>query len=94
MLAWLSAWSEVQICIWYRLTWVVPDKWPLNGCVCVIVVCYSAVKRQRRQCELNPLQTTLQLGLWTSADDAEQCVSFATWTIAGTVSTEHICFCF
>jgi len=63
-------------------------------CVCVIVVCYSAVKRQRRQCELNPLQTTLQLGLWTSADDAEQCVSFATWTIAGTVSTEHICFCF
>ena len=56
MLAWLSVWSEVQICIWpswchchslslapvksrlvlpfwYRLTWVVPDKGPLNGCV-------------------------------------------------------------
>ena len=58
MLAWLSAWSKVQTCIWpswcqchslslasvksrlvlpfwYRLTRVVPDKGPLNGCVCV-----------------------------------------------------------
>ena len=58
VLAWLSVWSEEQICIrpswcychslplasvksrlvlpfWYRLTWVVPDKGPLNGCVCV-----------------------------------------------------------
>jgi len=56
VLSWLSAWSEVQTCIWpsgchchslsfasvksslvlpfwYRLTWVVPDKGPLNGCV-------------------------------------------------------------
>ena len=55
VLAWLSAWSEVQTCIWpsgchchslslasvksrlvlpfwYRLTRVVPDKGPLNGC--------------------------------------------------------------
>jgi len=22
---------------WYRLTWVVPEKGPLNGCVCVCV---------------------------------------------------------
>jgi len=58
VLAWSSAWSEVQTCIWpsgfhchslslasvksrlvlpfwYRLTRVVPDKGPLNGCVCV-----------------------------------------------------------
>ena len=57
VLAWLSVWREVQICIWsswchchslslasaksrlvlpfwYRLTWVVPDKGPLNGCCC------------------------------------------------------------
>ena len=56
VLAWLSVWSEVQICIrpswchchslslapvkstlvlpfWYRLTSVVPEKGPLNGCV-------------------------------------------------------------
>ena len=58
VLAWLSAWSEVQTCIWpswchchslslasvksrlvlpfwYRPTRVVPEKGPLNGCVCV-----------------------------------------------------------
>jgi len=58
VLAWLSAWIEVQTCIcpsschchslslasvksrlvlrfWYRTTQVVPDKAPLNGCVCV-----------------------------------------------------------
>jgi len=58
VLAWLSVWSEMQICIWpswchchslslasvksrlvlpfwYRLTLVVPEKGPLNGCVCV-----------------------------------------------------------
>ena len=60
VLAWLSAWSEVQTCIWpswchchslslasvksrlvlpfwYRPTWVVPEKGPLNGCVCVAI---------------------------------------------------------
>ena len=50
VLAWLSVWIEVQTCIrpswchchspsltpfWYRLTRVVSDKGPLNGCVCV-----------------------------------------------------------
>ena len=56
VLAWLSAWSEVQTCIWprwchwlslatvksrlvlpfwYLLTRVVPEKGPLNRCVCV-----------------------------------------------------------
>ena len=24
---------------WYRLTWVVPEKGPLNGCVCMCVYC-------------------------------------------------------
>ena len=61
VLAWLSAWSEVQTCIcpswchcrslslasvksrlvlpfWYRPTRVVPDKGPLYGCVCVLLV--------------------------------------------------------
>ena len=65
VLAWLSVWSKVQICIWpsgfhfhslslalvksrlvlpfwYRLTQVVLDKGPLNGCVCVCVcVCIA-----------------------------------------------------
>jgi len=60
VLAWLSVWGEVQICIWpswchchllslalaqsrlvlpfwYQLTWVVPDKRPLNGCCCCML---------------------------------------------------------
>jgi len=27
--------STLVLHFWYRLTWVVPDKGPLNGCVCV-----------------------------------------------------------
>ena len=26
--------SRLVLPLWYRLTWVVPDKGPLNGCVC------------------------------------------------------------
>ena len=29
--------SRLVLPFWYRLTWVVPEKWPLNGCVCVCV---------------------------------------------------------
>ena len=35
----VSCFSKIQIVFfWYRLTCVVPEKWPLNGCVCVCVV--------------------------------------------------------
>ena len=36
--------SRLVLPFWYRLTWVVPEKGPLNGCVCVCVcVCvYSS----------------------------------------------------
>jgi len=27
--------ARLVLPFWYRLTWVVPDKRPLNGCVCV-----------------------------------------------------------
>jgi len=27
--------SRLVLPLWYRLTWVVPDKGPLNGCVCL-----------------------------------------------------------
>jgi len=34
--------SRLVLPFWYRLTWVVPDRGPLNGCVCVCVcVCLS-----------------------------------------------------
>ena len=36
MLAWLSVWRLV-LPFWYRFTRVVPEKGPLNGCVCVTV---------------------------------------------------------
>ena len=41
VLAWLSvsSFSKIQIGLpfWYRLTWVVPEKGQLNGCVCVCI---------------------------------------------------------
>jgi len=48
VLAWLSVWSDVPLSLasvksrlvlpfWYRLIQVVPEKGPLNGCVCVCV---------------------------------------------------------
>ena len=35
-----SVTSRLVLPFWYRLTWVVPDKGPLNGCVCVCVCDY------------------------------------------------------
>ena len=32
--------SRLVLPFWYRLTWVVPEKGPLNGCVCAgVVIC-------------------------------------------------------
>ena len=43
----VSCFSKIQIGLpfWYRLTWVVPEKGPLNGgvCVCVTVWPYNSV---------------------------------------------------
>jgi len=33
--------SGLVLPFWYRLTWVVPEKGPLNGCVCVCFTCFS-----------------------------------------------------
>jgi len=30
--------SRLVLPVWYRLTWVVLEKGPLNGCVCVCVL--------------------------------------------------------
>ena len=32
--------SRLVLPFWYRLTWVVPEKGPLSGCVCVWVTCH------------------------------------------------------
>ena len=61
VLAWLSVWSEVQTCIWpswyhchslslapvkSRLV-LVPEKGPLNGCVCVLPTLFVRSKLRR-----------------------------------------------
>ena len=55
VLVWLSVWSKVHspslasvksrlvLPFWYQLTWVVPEKGPLNGCV-VVCCCLLAAK--------------------------------------------------
>ena len=35
--------SRLVLPFWYRLTWVVPEKGPLNGCVCVCVLSLLSV---------------------------------------------------
>jgi len=42
----VSSFSKIQIdfTFWYRLTWVVPEKGPLNGCVCACVRVCSVYK--------------------------------------------------
>jgi len=37
--------SRLVLPFWYRLTRVVPEKGPLNGCVCVCVVCNSVFSK-------------------------------------------------
>jgi len=38
--------SRLALPFWYRLTWVVPEKGPLNVCVCVAVQLVPAVVQQ------------------------------------------------
>ena len=42
----VSCFSKIQTMVlpfWYRLTWVVPEKGPLNGCVCVRACVHACV---------------------------------------------------
>jgi len=40
--------SRLVFPFWYQLTWVVTEKGPLNGCVCVMLIKESAT-RQKQQ---------------------------------------------
>ena len=54
---------------WYRLTWVVPEKGPLNGCVCVCVrVCHLKKQPQNKSVFLRTyaLETFLTTMLYKS----------------------------
>jgi len=48
----VSCFSKIQIGFTFlvRLTWVVPEKGPLNGCVCVCVCVLSCVRAFVRAC--------------------------------------------
>jgi len=35
--------SRLVLPFWYRLTWVVPEKGPLNGCVCAAKMCLPKI---------------------------------------------------
>jgi len=37
--------SRLVLPFWYRLIWVVPDKGPLNVCVCVCFICFYILAR-------------------------------------------------
>ena len=44
----VSVKSRLVLPFWYRLTRVVPDKGPLNGCVCVCALLYHTLPQRIR----------------------------------------------
>ena len=48
--------SRLVLPFWYRLTWVVPDKGPLNGCVCALTAVF---------CMFHGVWIVYWLGHWT-----------------------------
>ena len=50
--------SRLVLPFWYRLTWVVPEKGPLNGCVCV---CFPKVKDILRLGDLQAVTYTVKV---------------------------------
>jgi len=53
--------SRLVLPFWYRLTRIVLDKWPLNGCVCccLLVLHYLLLLRSRTECCDEPLPVLL-----------------------------------
>ena len=67
--------SRLVLPFWYRLTWVIPDKGLLNGCVCMFVYCNWVIFETARVIELKKqgwhetLSKTLDLlplSVWSS----------------------------
>ena len=61
--------SRLVLPLWYRLTWVVPEKWPLNGCVCVS---YSGNRKRSSASKLAGTSGTL-------------CMVACDWCVAGII---------
>jgi len=60
--------SRLVLPFWYRLTWVVPEKGPLNMCVCVRVRVRMCVWARARHSLTWPLQSYFDdiLASWQS----------------------------
>jgi len=70
--------SRLVLPFWYRLTWVVPEKWPLNGCVCVSVQekYASSLQQPVAHIPLGFVLDQVEEGSWlTYAQDADVGVS-------------------
>jgi len=76
--------SRLVLPFWYRLTWVLPEKGPLNGCVCVCVYpsfcwlccCLSVtdfVSRQSFYDQLTVLPTSEAIFLLTTFANMARC---------------------
>ena len=63
LLSLASVKSRLVLSFWYRLTWVVPDKGPLNGCVCVLCM------TEMRDCDGSDVasRSLLLFSVWLSA---------------------------
>jgi len=62
--------SRLVLLFWYRLTWVVPDKGPLNGCVFLVKQVFNYRPHGMRSLEMQPIVTNqcsaiCQLVCWT-----------------------------
>ena len=87
--------SRLVLPFWYWLTWVVPDKGPLNGCACVHVhvrvrvrarVCVCVVARTLFICVAHRPQSSLDLtvnepAMWVKIASSWTCIVIYTWTI-------------
>ena len=62
--------SRLVLPLWYRLTWVVPDKGPLNGCVCVCTYWYMPMYAQSVTTLWKGIGSTLMVKGVTVASEA------------------------
>ena len=59
-----SAKSRLVLPFWYWLTWVVPEKGPLNGCVCVVYLYFMMLLKYHMHCSTNT--STYQKRVYTN----------------------------
>ena len=86
----------VCVCFWYRLTWVVPDKGPLNGCVCACLLNLMFLCKSTRCGLLNnagptttTLSTVLNAALISKHDHCDMCCIRALNSPTTNIYTQH-----